>query len=338
MGSPAWPEEDLAYLRKNYDVKGPKQIAVDLNRTPVAVRCMGHSLGLKSAFRLRYESVRHDYFGDVRTHTQAYLLGLLAADGCVGDDFRIQLQLAIKDRILVDLIRDEIAPGVLVTERATQASDQAAFCISSKQIAADLAAYGVTPRKSFTLQWPDRLVRELKGAYICGAFDGDGTLGWVKDSRSGNFYPRWELCSASRAFLESVAASIRRNTGARVAGPSNWSGRTVWVIRANSANAQLVDRWIHADVPGLARKRIPVEMVRQQRRSPRRLADIPPPPGQAKGSRNANSKLTEASVVDIRARHRAGESVRSLASEYGVSRVALRNAIAGRTWRHVAEG
>ena len=54
------------------------------------------------------------------------------------------------------------------------------------------------------------------------------------------------------------------------------------------------------------------------------------------GSRNHKSKLTEATVIECRMRHSAGEaSVRFLAEEFGVSDVAMSYAIRGKTWRHV---
>lgn len=46
-------------------------------------------------------------------------------------------------------------------------------------------------------------------------------------------------------------------------------------------------------------------------------------------------KLTEADVVQIRARVAAGESMYSLAPQYGVSDATIRDAVARRTWKHV---
>lgn len=54
-----------------------------------------------------------------------------------------------------------------------------------------------------------------------------------------------------------------------------------------------------------------------------------------KGEQTFNSKLTDNSVRDMRLRHKTGETMRSLGIEYGVSQVAARLAIIGKTWRHV---
>ena len=55
----------------------------------------------------------------------------------------------------------------------------------------------------------------------------------------------------------------------------------------------------------------------------------------ARGSANGNAKLTEDAVREARRRHAAGESAYAMAQDYGVTDVALRNAITGRTWRHI---
>jgi hypothetical protein len=56
---------------------------------------------------------------------------------------------------------------------------------------------------------------------------------------------------------------------------------------------------------------------------------------QPRGSANHIAKLTEAIVATARRRFAAGESANALGREYGVSGVAMRNAITGRTWKHV---
>lgn len=58
-------------------------------------------------------------------------------------------------------------------------------------------------------------------------------------------------------------------------------------------------------------------------------------PLKPRGSAVPIAKLTEERVAEARRRRASGESIRSMAAEYGVSDVALGNAIAGRTWKHV---
>lgn len=53
------------------------------------------------------------------------------------------------------------------------------------------------------------------------------------------------------------------------------------------------------------------------------------------GSRNPVAVLTEEIVAECRCRNAAGESQSALAREFGVSQPTMRDAIIGKTWRHV---
>lgn len=55
----------------------------------------------------------------------------------------------------------------------------------------------------------------------------------------------------------------------------------------------------------------------------------------ARGERTGHAKLTDAQVLDIRARYAAGETGRALAREYGVSPAAVSNIMTGKRWRHL---
>lgn len=55
----------------------------------------------------------------------------------------------------------------------------------------------------------------------------------------------------------------------------------------------------------------------------------------APGSSNGNAKINEQSVLDIRARHAAGESVKDLADAFGLSKPSIRNIVLRLSWRHV---
>lgn len=58
---------------------------------------------------------------------------------------------------------------------------------------------------------------------------------------------------------------------------------------------------------------------------------------QLMGEQASKSKLSEVDVVEIRKRYAAGvTSMQVLATEFGVTKVAIRFVIRGRTWKHVA--
>lgn len=59
---------------------------------------------------------------------------------------------------------------------------------------------------------------------------------------------------------------------------------------------------------------------------------------QLKGSQCPNAKLTENAVIEIRERHRLGESDEWLASEFGVRQSIINKVRNRRVWTHVTEG
>lgn len=57
---------------------------------------------------------------------------------------------------------------------------------------------------------------------------------------------------------------------------------------------------------------------------------------QAKGARNANARLTDEAVAELRERARSGEPLKELAAEFGIGRTTASSVVRGTTWRHVA--
>lgn len=55
----------------------------------------------------------------------------------------------------------------------------------------------------------------------------------------------------------------------------------------------------------------------------------------ARGDKHGQSKLTDSKVSEIRIRRQSGESFTNMAREFGISHVAIRNAVSRKTWKHV---
>jgi hypothetical protein len=135
-------------------------------------------------------------------------------------------------------------------------SDDHAALLRTLEVA-DLACYGVVPRKSYCLEWPSRLPATLHHAFLLGYVDGDGSLS-MEPTRAGNIAPRWTLYGLL-GFLSSVSYVIETQVGVRVAGPDpDIRKTTLHRIRASGKNARCIEQWLHHDGLGLARKHIPV--------------------------------------------------------------------------------
>lgn len=249
----SWTEADTEYLVANYEHTPTMEIARTLGRRHSTIKNQADRLGLLSVKRRANASIRHDYFAEVRWPVQAYVLGLLASDGWVsGSGNEVGIDLHLKDACLVELVRDELAPLSRVVPRSS--GDRVGFHITSSQMKSDLSVLGVTPRKSRILRWPVLLSDHLAASFILGVFDGDGHLG----HETARDYYRWSIVSASEPFLLEIQAKILAGSGVKVRGPySVGNGSLTLRIEYTGPKTPLIDRWLHADVPGLARKRIP---------------------------------------------------------------------------------
>jgi len=247
-----WTAEETAILVERYATASVRELCALLARGAISVRRKANHLGLKNRRTLATMSIRHEYFSSVDTAKQAYVLGLLAADGYVNSKLhQLRLVLNRKDAHLVRFVRDEIAPLAPVYETGNIASLQ----IISHRLAADLAKFGIVAGKSYSLSWPRSLPPDLARAFLLGYFDGDGSLVRRK-TKYGKMHFEWALYGL-REFLADAAAVIEKQTGVRLSAPVP-DKRKVALHRlsAYGKNAIRIDAWLHQDGLGLERKKI----------------------------------------------------------------------------------
>lgn len=133
-------------------------------------------------------SVNESYFDDITTHEQAYILGLILADGSnknnpakpnygtiyIGlqeEDKHILLQCSSLIQNTRPLILDDKSKQNIKWKK------QYRLVIFSKHMSDVLAnKWGCTSNKSYSLTFPDQLNPEFYNSFIRGFFDGDGCL------------------------------------------------------------------------------------------------------------------------------------------------------------------
>ncbi len=203
-----------------------------------------------------------DYFHTIDTPMQAYLLGLLAADGNVYVDtkrhgYKISLKLHRDDEILVKRMRDELAPTV----RLNYPGNNARFEVCSQQMMRDLACFGVVPRKTWHLPWPTALPEAMAIPFLLGYFDGDGTMvGMRPRPEKGMHEPYliWYLVGHYEFLLE-ARKRIYAWTGVELAPPLLPSAKTSFLYRiaTSGEKAEALDQVLNASGLGLPRKHLP---------------------------------------------------------------------------------
>jgi DNA-binding CsgD family transcriptional regulator len=164
--------EEIACIYQCTD-KSYSQIAKEfgIDRRTVKQMVQYHCIEPKPRRRL-YE-INQSFFASVDNEPKAYWLGFLMADCGITNPDDISIQLAAKDKDHLVALRaalDSTYP-IHQYQREFPSVD---FRIKSREMVNDLLKYGVTPRKSLTLKWPDNLDHYLYPHFIRGFIDGDG--------------------------------------------------------------------------------------------------------------------------------------------------------------------
>jgi LAGLIDADG-like domain len=131
--------------------------------------------------RNRY-TLNESYFDVIDTQVKAYLLGLLAADGCVTKTNYIAFESI--DRELTELLSNELQySGNIRIVQPQNYAPHYRVNFSSQKIATALYKYGVVTGRMFSgiFYFPKS---EYLASYILGYFDGDGCA-YVNEGRSG---------------------------------------------------------------------------------------------------------------------------------------------------------
>ena len=256
-----WTAAELDEVRNCYSAERPADIASRLGRTTSAVSQQAKCLGVVSAKRLIVLATIHDYFAEVSTAEQAYILGLLAADGCVSDRHpRITFGQQSKDAELVRFIRDRLNPEANLHRTPNGFT---VLQVTSAQTVADLARFGIVPRKSRILTWPCHL-GDLLRPFLLGYFDGDGSMYLPRDNR-GRERPGWTVCSGTEPFLIEMKDYILTAAGVALQKIQHRKDSDLWQVAVTGKRAIALDEWLHQDGLGLPRKKIPERVLTRYR-------------------------------------------------------------------------
>jgi len=164
-------------------------------------------------------AIDHDVFAEVTDERRAYLLGLIATDGSVGDRM-LTITLQARDKVYLESIRDAIGCNVIVRDRVAKIGGReypcASLVIYSRKIVADLARHGIHPNKTHTLRWWDG-PPPLMPHYIRGLIDGDGSVKHRMGGGVVSFCGNPHMTAALAAYFAStlgVIHSTHENRGA----------------------------------------------------------------------------------------------------------------------------
>lgn len=160
-------------------------------------------------------TLNQDFF-KVWSPEMAYVLGYLAADGCMIKNRRggYFIEFTSTDRILIENLRRVVGSNHHISERIRRNPKwKTAYRlqVGSKAWFQDLSSLGFTARKSNDLVFPN-VPTEYLGHFVRGYFDGDGCVYFNSLAFADRKNKRWILLllftSGSRGFLDSLKAIL----------------------------------------------------------------------------------------------------------------------------------
>lgn len=171
------------------------------------------------------------FFEKIDTENKAYWLGFLYADGCILDmklsdgtkiPQTLQISISVKDiEIIYKFMKDiELEKNIYIGTSHNKKSETQ-YCrlqVGSSIMVNDLIKYGCTPRKTYTLKFPNNISKDLIRHFIRGYFDGDGSVYLSEhmqyDKRRGKEYLQQSFCcnfQGTYDFLSSLESILNEN-------------------------------------------------------------------------------------------------------------------------------
>lgn len=192
-------------------------------------------------------NLREDAFDNApHDPVAAYWVGMLFSDGCVvrkGNRARIYLALHGDDSAHVLAFRDFVGAGNgLTTTNANHAVWQKGLrlAVSSARMVDCLERYGITPRKSLTAEVAPAL--SMNQHFWRGVIDGDGSVYFHHNRRTGLVYPGIDLCGSFQS-MNQFAEFVSDRTGSKATTRRN--GENCWRVRIVGRFACLLARLLY---------------------------------------------------------------------------------------------
>jgi hypothetical protein len=206
-----WNEEEIKILSRYYSENGRYFVSKFLNRSPRAVAIKAYKFGLRRSHRLY--TFNEGYF-DMLAPKKAYFLGLLAADGYImfeNGRYQVTLNLRPEDREILEQFKKELdAEQSIRIYRDKRGYVIARLRFYSKHFTESVVRYGIIPRKSLRLLYPQLPEdEEYHRCFIRGYSDGDGCI-----CHTRQLGRRWSLVG-NKEFLESLAFHVQKFSGVK---------------------------------------------------------------------------------------------------------------------------
>ncbi len=173
--------------------------------------------------------LRHDFFKNIDTEIQAYLLGFHAADGSINEERNtLRIKLTKTDSEIVNLFQEFISPeaytrdvegfNTIIREKEVFTKTAYEINITSKILTTDVINLGYGPNKTYSELKLPNIKEDLIRHFIRGYFDGDGSfIGGVRKpnpkNREKNYRvsSKFEIDSKNKNILQEIYNYLMEN-------------------------------------------------------------------------------------------------------------------------------
>lgn len=165
---------------------------------------------LKSSLIHRKHSLNESFFKRIDAEKKAYWLGFLSGDGAITEN-KVRLALSLKDKNHLKKFKRTLGwSGKDYYHINTNALE---VYFRSSRMVIDLAKFYITPRKTFTVRFPN-IPKHLEKHFIRGVFDADGCINKavrITQGKNGQRYIFYggEFCiQGNKEFILGVRARL----------------------------------------------------------------------------------------------------------------------------------
>ena len=166
--------------------------------------------------------LRHEFFKNINTELQAYLLGFHAADGSINlERHTLRVKVTKTDSEIIDLFKESISPNAYtrdvvgfkttIREKEVNCKPSYEISIASKILTDDIINLGFGPNKTYSELHLPKIKIDLIKHFIRGYFDGDGCFTFSVrkpnlNNRQVNYsvQGRFEICCKKVTILEEI--------------------------------------------------------------------------------------------------------------------------------------
>ena len=215
-----WSEEEIEFIKKNYDKYSYAELGKKINRTRNAVQCKVMKLGLKKD---KIQKFNEYYFDEINSNDKAYWLGFIYADGWVEQNkenrtYCLGIELSEKDSFHLTLFNKWLNGNVVVSNRERTVSfDNNKYIVNStlcnikyysKHMIESLSKYNIVPNKTYKKCNLPNIPKEYMISFLHGYFDGDGSF-FLKNKKRK--YYAFNYTSYNKDILEDIRKYLYEN-------------------------------------------------------------------------------------------------------------------------------